>query len=34
MTRGWAEKQPLGNLPAYAQAEGRDVQQFASFLPL
>ncbi|HOD84020.1 MAG TPA: hypothetical protein PKG77_21560, partial [Phycisphaerae bacterium] len=30
-TRGWAEKQRLGGLPAYAQAEGSDVQQFASF---
>jgi hypothetical protein len=31
MTRGWAEKQRLGDLPAYAKAEGSDVQQFASF---
>ena len=31
MTRGWAEKQPLGDLPAYAKAEGSDIQQFASF---
>ena len=31
MTRGWAEKQPLGDLPKYAQAEGSDVAQFASF---
>ena len=31
MTRGWAEKQRLGDLPAYAQAEGSDIQQFASF---
>ena len=31
MTRGWAEKQRLGDLPAYARAEGSDVQQFASF---
>ncbi len=31
MTRGWAEKQRLGDLPYYAKAEGSDVQQFASF---
>ena len=31
MTRGWAEKQRLGNLAAYAQAEGSDLEQFASF---
>ena len=31
MTRGWAEKQRLGDLPAYAKAEGSDVQQFANF---
>jgi hypothetical protein len=31
MTRGWAEKQRLGDLSAYAQAEGSDIQQFASF---
>jgi len=31
MTRGWAEKQRLGDLPDYAMAEGSDVQQFASF---
>jgi hypothetical protein len=31
MTRGWAEKQRLGDLPAYANAEGSDIQQFASF---
>jgi hypothetical protein len=31
MTRGWVEKQRLGNLPAYAKAEGSDIQQFASF---
>ena len=31
MTRGWAEKQRLGDLPAYAKAEGSDIQQFASF---
>jgi len=30
-TRGWAEKQRLGDLPAYAKAEGSDLQQFASF---
>jgi hypothetical protein len=31
MTRGWAEKQRLGDLPKYAMAEGSDVAQFASF---
>lgn len=31
MTRGWAEKQRLGDLPSYARAEGSDIQQFASF---
>jgi hypothetical protein len=31
MTRGWAEKQRLGSLPAYAKAEGSDIQQFANF---
>ena len=31
MTRGWAEKQRLGDLPYYAKAEGSDVQQFVSF---
>jgi hypothetical protein len=31
LTRGWAEKQRLGDLPAYANAEGSDIQQFASF---
>ncbi len=31
MTRGWAEKQRLGDLPFYAKAEGSDIQQFASF---
>jgi hypothetical protein len=30
-TRGWAEKQRLGDLPQYALAEGSDIQQFASF---
>jgi arylsulfatase A-like enzyme len=30
-TRGWAGKQRLGNLPEYADAEGSDIQQFASF---
>jgi len=30
-TRGWPEKQPFGDLPAYAGAEGSDIQQFASF---
>ena len=31
MTRGWAEKQRLGDLPKYSTAEGSDVAQFASF---
>ena len=31
MTRGWAEKQRLGDLPAYALAEGSDTAQFANF---
>jgi hypothetical protein len=31
MTRGWAEKQRLGDLPAYARAEGSDLCQFADF---
>jgi hypothetical protein len=31
MTRGWPEKQRLGDLPTYAKAEGSDTQQFASF---
>ncbi|MEK7674541.1 MAG: hypothetical protein AAB676_01735 [Verrucomicrobiota bacterium] len=31
MTRGWAEKQRLGDLPAYARAEGSDIQQFSNF---
>ena len=31
MTRGWAEKQRLGNLPAYARAAGSDLRQFANF---
>jgi hypothetical protein len=30
-TRGWAEKQRLGDLPLYATAEGSDIQQFANF---
>ena len=30
MTRGWAEKQRLGDLPDYARAEGSDLQQFAN----
>lgn len=30
-TRGWSEKQRLGDLPQYARAEGSDIQQFASF---
>ena len=31
MTRGWAERQPLGDLPHYAKNEGSDVAQFANF---
>ncbi|HLZ88718.1 MAG TPA: hypothetical protein VKQ52_15790, partial [Puia sp.] len=31
MTRGWAEKQRLGDLPTYAKAEGSDLCQFADF---
>jgi hypothetical protein len=31
MTRGWAEKQRLGNLASYAKNEGSDIQQFANF---
>jgi len=31
MTRGWAEKQRLGNLENYAKNTGTDLQQFASF---
>lgn len=31
MTRGWAEKQRLGNLPSYARAAGTDLRQFANF---
>jgi hypothetical protein len=31
MTRGWAEKQCLGELPAFAMAEGSDLCQFADF---
>jgi len=30
-TRGWPEKQRLGDLPDYAKSEGSDIQQFASF---
>jgi hypothetical protein len=30
-TRGWAAKQRFGDLPDYADAEGSDIQQFASF---
>jgi hypothetical protein len=29
-TRGWVEKQRLGDLPAYAKAEGSDLMQFAN----
>jgi hypothetical protein len=31
MTRGWAEMQPLGDLPHYAMNQGSDVAIFASF---
>lgn len=31
MTRGWAEKQRLGDLPTYARAAGSDLRQFANF---
>lgn len=31
MTRGWAEKQRLGDLPSYAKAAGSDLRQFANF---
>jgi hypothetical protein len=31
MTRGWAEKQSLGDLPSYARAAGSDLRQFANF---
>ncbi|MCB1125828.1 MAG: hypothetical protein KDM81_04990, partial [Verrucomicrobiae bacterium] len=31
MTRGWAEKQRLGDLPEYAKAEGSDIQLFVCF---
>lgn len=30
-TRGWVEKQRWDDLPAYANAEGSDIQQFLSF---
>jgi hypothetical protein len=30
-TRGWAEKQRLGNLDQFATSEGSDIQQFANF---
>ncbi len=30
-TRGWAEKQMLGDLHEYAAADGSDLEQFASF---
>jgi hypothetical protein len=30
-TRGWAEKQRMGDLPEYAKAEGSDLCQFANF---
>ncbi|SEL97393.1 hypothetical protein [Parapedobacter koreensis] len=31
MTRGWPEKERLGDLPAYSTAEFSDMQQFANF---
>ncbi len=31
MTRGWAEKQRLGDLPTFAKADFSDLSQFASF---
>jgi len=31
MTRGWAEKQRLGDLPAYAKTAASDLCQFSSF---
>ncbi|MBZ5499434.1 MAG: hypothetical protein LAP85_23800 [Acidobacteriia bacterium] len=31
MTRGWVEKERIGDLPFYAMAQGSDIQQFASF---
>jgi len=31
MTRGWAEKQRLGDLRSYARAAGSDLRQFANF---
>lgn len=31
MTKGWAEKQPLGDLPSYAKNEGTDIELFANF---
>ncbi len=31
MTAGWAEKQHLGDLPAFAKAEGSDIAQFENF---
>ena len=31
MSRGWAERQRLGDLPLYAKAEGSDLRQFANF---
>jgi hypothetical protein len=31
MTRGWAEKQRLGDLRSYARAAGSDMRQFANF---
>lgn len=30
-TRGWAEKQRIGDLNEYARSQGSDVQQFANF---
>ena len=31
MTRGWAERQRLGNLETYSKNTGSDIQQFANF---
>jgi hypothetical protein len=31
MSRGWAGRQRLGDLPAYARAAGSDLRQFANF---
>jgi len=31
MTKGWAEKEPQGDLPSYSKNEGSDIQQFLNF---